>query len=238
MTLTNLLPSMRRFLPSPMTLDLWPVSTQPTLTDVYSENVSMMAYAEICGTPCVHSASGAVKGSNGTRPADADCTVIVTSVTAVIKTGDEMSILLDSRLGALPCQWSEMRLLGRISPARNCRVRVLEEGMLISVILALPNDLVEGDVLALPCPGLRTHRSVSPTRDRTSHVPAACTPTKAPLALESTLQLPTPDEPEEREHALLDPVHPTVQAVPSSPGSPGLLSLARSHQTAPQQQNA
>lgn len=164
MTLTDLLPSMRRFLPGPITLDLWPVSTQPTLTDVYTENVSMMAYAEICGTPCVHSASAAVPGTSGARPSGTDCTVIVTAVTGVVRSVDNLSVLLDSRLGSLPVHWSETRLIGRISPARNCRVRVLEEGLLTAATLDLPGDLTEGDILALPCPGLLTLRTITPAR--------------------------------------------------------------------------
>lgn len=60
MTLTQLLPTLRRSIPDPIDYDCWPELTTPTTTDIVVSGVSLLRLVSICGTPCVHTAAAVI----------------------------------------------------------------------------------------------------------------------------------------------------------------------------------
>ncbi|KQR92138.1 MAG: hypothetical protein J0I33_03835 [Microbacterium ginsengisoli] len=143
MTLTSLLPTLRDSLPAPLAGDAWPARTHATTRDVVIAGVSVLRYAELCGTPCVTTAPAIVPLSGGVPSATASTSVLVAAVTGC----DDGMLRLDARLDELAPCWAEARLLGRISHAAERRWR------LGACTVVLPADLGVGDVVALPCPG-------------------------------------------------------------------------------------
>lgn len=150
MTLTDILPTLRRTLPVPLSVDCWPELTAPTTVDVVMAGVSLLRFAELCGTPCVHGGAGVIAGTGGRPSQDADCSVIIAAVHQV---DNEANVRLDARLSALPVVWSEARLLGRISTAYVMEYAVSGPGGGAKNRVTLPGDLRVGDVIAVPCPG-------------------------------------------------------------------------------------
>jgi len=53
MTLTHILPSLRRSLPDPLSRDCWPEYTTTTPDDVTIAGLSLVTLVQWCGTPCV-----------------------------------------------------------------------------------------------------------------------------------------------------------------------------------------
>ncbi|MCG7414405.1 hypothetical protein [Microbacterium aurum] len=158
-TLTDIVPTLRRTLPVPLRARAWPDHTTPTTTDVVVAGVSMRRLAEMCGTPCVHNTDRIIR----TNPRQAevlrsDVSVVITRVVMTVNNLDSQRvILIDANFSDVPAVWSEARLIDRISAAASA------PGILLAAEAAapaypsppvrLPADLAEGDLLALPCEG-------------------------------------------------------------------------------------
>ncbi len=161
MTLTDIIPSIRRTLPDPLDVDRWPAFTRATTDDLVIAGVSMTGLAQLCETPCVHSCDAVVPGTGG-RPSPSEATtVIVATVLATSLTDDRLhAIVTDACLDAIPVTWSEARLIGRPSTAYRRPTKVLTRGANAAAIAELPEDLAAGDLLAIPCPGFVTRRDL------------------------------------------------------------------------------
>ncbi|MFE6968295.1 hypothetical protein [Isoptericola sp. NPDC057653] len=165
MTLTTLLPTLRRSLPDPLARHLWPTCTAATTTDVLVGGVSMHQLARLCGTPCVHSAAAwTVRTRRTVAPGLA--AVVVTTVTAVARSADGgLRVALDARpAAAVHPVWSELRLLGRASTAAVVPVWCGDDA---DGPVVLPGDLRAGDLLAVPCAAPTARRDVLGPRART-----------------------------------------------------------------------
>lgn len=164
MTLTRLLPSLRRTLPDPITYALWPEATIATTTDVVVSGISLLRLVEVCGTPCSHSGASIVPGTNG-RPSDTATTaVVVVRITAVaLHASGKTAIETDARLDTLRLIWSETRLINRASTAHSgdvliaCRPVGPDLAFTSDVsTVDLPLDLKVGDLLAIPSHPIET----------------------------------------------------------------------------------
>ena len=158
MTLTSVLPSLRRTIPDPLRPAKWPEYTHPTTDDVIIAGVSLSRLVELCETPCVHTADALVPGSHSKPALRADASVVVVTVEGV-HAGDagERVVLIDAELTRVVALWEETRLLGRVSTAaaRDAVVLGGADGGTPSARghACLPADLREGDLLAIPCRG-------------------------------------------------------------------------------------
>jgi len=154
-TLTDILPSMRRVIADPFTVDSWPARTHATVDDIVIGGVSLVRLAGICETPCVHTGAALIPRSGGrVSPVD-DATAIVVSVRTVSRHASGATVVqVDGRLGSAPVVIGELRLIGRISTVHDTAVVVGldDEGPSVAVV-DLPADLRVGDLLAVPCPG-------------------------------------------------------------------------------------
>ncbi|MCS5498128.1 hypothetical protein NY547_12830 [Cnuibacter physcomitrellae] len=146
MTLTALLPTLRHSIPDPLAFDLWPESTTATTTDVVVAGVSLCRLAEVCDTPCVHSAAAALPGTHGRPSPTGEATVVV----ATVLQAEGGRIRLDADLSRVSPQLAEARLLGRVSTARITRFAI---GSLQDAVVSLPADVLPGDLVAVPCAG-------------------------------------------------------------------------------------
>jgi len=155
MTLTDVLPSLRRSLPDPLAAHLWPAATTATVDDLVVAGVSMLRLVALCDTPCVHTAPAPVPGSRGRASLVDDVTVVVLRVVDVLRRpGDVRVLLLDGDLADLPAVVHELRLVGRASTAHDAaHVVRAGAGGSTPVVVDLPSDLRPGDLVACPCPG-------------------------------------------------------------------------------------
>src|SRR5687768_15535850 len=71
MTLTRLLPTLRRSMPDPLAADAWPHGSVATTTEVRGEGRSLVRLAEAFGTPTVHVGRAAEPGTNSRTVSDA-----------------------------------------------------------------------------------------------------------------------------------------------------------------------
>jgi len=170
MTLTRLLPSLRRTLPDPITLDLWPEATVATTTDVVVSGISLLRLVEVCGTPCIHSGAAVVPGTNG-RPSDtAKTAVLVVRVTDVLQHASGKTVIeTDARLDNLRLIWSEARLINRASTAHSGTVliarRPVDPDLAFTSDVSsvdLPLDVQVGDLLAIPSRPITTTWALRP----------------------------------------------------------------------------
>lgn len=155
MTLTDVLPSMRRLIADPIDVDAWPDRTHATVDDVVIGGVSLVRLADICETPCVHTAAGVVPRTAGRASSVDDTTAIVTSVRTVSRhASGTVVVQLDAQLGLVPVIVRELRLIGRVSTVHDVAtvVGLGDEGPSVTVV-DLPGDLRVGDLLVVPCPG-------------------------------------------------------------------------------------
>ncbi|WP_106215133.1 hypothetical protein [Glaciihabitans tibetensis] len=164
MTLTRMIPSLRRSLPDPLSADLWPEATVATVTDVVVSGISLLRLVEVCGTPCVHSGAAVVPRTGG-RPSTTDrTTVLVVRVTSVEHApSGPVVVRTDARLDDPALIWLEARLIGRVSTAHNgltlvaCRPLEPDAGTGTNGRAAdLPQDVRAGDLLAIPSEPART----------------------------------------------------------------------------------
>jgi hypothetical protein len=166
MTLTAIMPSLRRSIADPLSIDAWPESSQATTTDVIVSGVSMIRLVEVCQTPCVHTAAAVIPGSHGRRSPYRDAAVVVVQVTAVLKNFDAARVvLIDACLDNVNATWRETRLVGRASTVKRTAAILLsgeshETPSIGRGVMDLPDDLREGDLLAIPCTGVVALRDI------------------------------------------------------------------------------
>jgi hypothetical protein len=155
MTLTRQLPSLRRTLPDPLAVDLWPEATVATTIDVVVSGISLLRLVEVCGTPCTHSGAAVLPGTGGRPSPTARSTVTVMRVTDVaLHPSGCLVVRTDAHLDNPTLIWSETRLIARVSTAHTHRM-VLDRGAVGGVLaqmadVELPADLRVGDLLVIP----------------------------------------------------------------------------------------
>lgn len=147
MTLTRLLPTLRRSLPEPLHPVDWPAHTRATLDDLVVAGVSMVRLAAWCGTPCVHT--------------DEALSVIVTRVQHREQHADgTVALWFDADLETVAADPGQARLLARVTSAPVQRMRIGTRGV------DLPGDLAIGDLVAMPARALVTLHEIDPRRRR------------------------------------------------------------------------
>lgn len=166
MTLTHLMPSLRRTLPDPLARDRWPEFTVVSTTDVTIAGVSLLRLVDWCSTPCVHTAAAVLPGTNG-RPSETElASVVVTRITAVLPgSGGEQQVRIDAELDGCRPVLTECRLIGRASTAHTRPVALQSASTGSAHPVSLPADLRVGDLVVVPCSGatsLHSVRSTSP----------------------------------------------------------------------------
>jgi hypothetical protein len=171
MTLTHILPSLRRTIASPLRRDLWPDFTTTSTVDVTIAGVSLLRLVDWCGTPCVHTA--AAPAANARRRASDTASVIVTKVLAVEPHGADpdgavpdgigtLDVWIDADLGGCNAFPSETRVIGRASTAHDTVVHLRSGSGDCSVPFELASDIHFGDLLAIPCGGSTCLRDIDP----------------------------------------------------------------------------
>ncbi len=148
MTLTAILPSLRRSIPDPLAAALWPAGTVATTTDLRVGDVSLVALAAERGTPCTTTAAAVERGSSARASRTASASAVVLRILAVAPAtaGSPRALLVDADVAGLACAWAEARLIGRASTAA---ARPAEVG---GQAVRLPADLAAGDLIAVPVP--------------------------------------------------------------------------------------
>ena len=168
MTLTHIMPSLRRTLADPLNQDSWPEYTTSSPTDITIAGLSLVTLVQWCGTPCVHTAAAVIRGTRG-RPSETDlASVVVTRVASVSLHDGQLSVWVDAELDRCAAICSEARLIGRASTA-HATTAILYPASPSGTIhraLELPGDLAEGDLLAIPCTGVTLLRDV---QNHTTH---------------------------------------------------------------------
>ncbi len=171
MTLTTVLPSLRRTIPDPIDRRVWPEHTSVELRDVIVAGVSLARLAELDGTPCVmtgdlshpHARDARLRGVG------MDVTVLLFRVTLRVDSQDSRRLaLVDCATHDLPIRWEHCRLIGRASTAKAATFDIVPGDVGAPswpyIHAVLPGDLVEGDLLAVPCAGALALRDVKPLR--------------------------------------------------------------------------
>ncbi|MFT2708027.1 hypothetical protein [Clavibacter zhangzhiyongii] len=156
MTLTAILPSLRRSIPDPLAAALWPAGTVATTTDLRVGDVSLVALAVERGTPCTVTGAAVERGSGGRASRTASASVIVLRILAVAPaTADApRALLLDADIAGLACTWSEVRLIGRASTA------AARPAVVGGTLVRLPADVAAGDLIAVPVPAVVEVRGI------------------------------------------------------------------------------
>ncbi|MGK9148479.1 hypothetical protein KXS11_12705 [Plantibacter flavus] len=166
MTLTTILPSLRRSIPDPFVADRWPECTSLTTTDVVVAGVPMVRLFELCGSPCVHTAAAVIPGSGGRPSPSEQTTVVVTRVVSATFGEGGYHLVIDACMSELDPCWSELRLIGRASTTHTVEFRIDSECRPdrpdVDQRVLLPRDLAPGDLLAMPCRGTAVLRQLRP----------------------------------------------------------------------------
>lgn len=149
MTLTRLLPTLRRSIPDPIVPERWPAGTRVTTTDVIVGGFSMTRLAERDGTPLAHLAPAPGRGPGAPIRHRG---VAVATVRAVSPAAGTTLVAIDGESGPHRPDWAEARLIGRVSVARQMpvSVRFAAGGCHALARLELPADLAVGDLIAVP----------------------------------------------------------------------------------------
>ena len=168
MTLTDLMPTLRRSIPDPLRAASWPDHTEATTTDVVIAGVSMLRLAELCATPCVHTGERTIAARRAGGALRTDIAVVIARVVMVVTNADaDRVVLIDACLEGVEAVWSEMRLIGRASTAGDAGAILLDGNAEGSTPkpphVALPGDLRAGDLLLLPCVGTVSLHQVRPS---------------------------------------------------------------------------
>ncbi|KRC61876.1 hypothetical protein ASE14_13880 [Agromyces sp. Root81] len=132
-------------------LEHWPRHTTATDDDIVVSGVSMLRLVELCGTPCVHTAT-AEATEDGGPGRQVDISVVVVRVTNVRGRGAERVVEVDGRLDGCDACWFELRMIGRACTGPTSAVGLLtpsEPGSGNQV--SLPADIAAGDLIAVPC---------------------------------------------------------------------------------------
>lgn len=152
MTLTALLPTLRRSIPDPIALDYWPELTRATTSDVVVAGVSLLRVVDLFGTPCAHSAAAVVPGTDGCPSQALRATAVVARVLAVSPSpAGVLRLEIDASLGGVEAIVAETRLIGRASVAKVAAAVLVCGTQEWPLVHGLPGDLTRGDLLALPC---------------------------------------------------------------------------------------
>lgn len=194
MTLTSILPTLRRSIPGPFSRDAWPARTVPTCDDVVVGGISVTRYVGLCGLPAVMTAPAVIPLSGGMPSATASTTVLSLAVSGLLpaggpgaaaRVGEIPAIVLDAELGdALRPVWGEARLLARVSGAADHRFAICgsDGSRLPGVAVVLPADVRPGDVIAVPCPGAVGVGDIRPRRRPMTDGPASSAASSAAAA--------------------------------------------------------
>jgi len=167
MTLTALIPSLRRTLPDPLAAHRWPAGTRATTTDVVVVGASMVELARRCGTPCVHLGVAPAPHACGSTDSDTVTVVVVAVRTAARGLDGALLLELDADLHRVHPVWDEARLVGRASTAPAVVTHAVGPGAPRATAAAhLPADVTTGDLVALPCPGSVALHQVLPRSAR------------------------------------------------------------------------
>jgi hypothetical protein len=157
MTLTHIIPSLRRTMASPMDQDRWPEFTTTSLDDVTIAGVSMCRLVEWCGSPAIHTAAAVIPFTGG-RPSEAELVSVVVARVIVVDhvDGQPSDVWLDADLHTCRPVQNQTRLVGRVSTAPDMPVRLHPADAIFDEALApqLPFDLRVGDLLVVPCEGV------------------------------------------------------------------------------------
>lgn len=157
----------------------WPTGTTHTERDVLVRGVSLSAVATADGTPFVRVGQARTWHPRH-RGAERSLTIVVTRVEHIDHLGlfQRPDVWVDAALGGR--QISTVRVIGRPSPTRRRRVRLLTEGAPGHVArLDVPADVHEGDLLAIACVGVLplsgvSRRSVRAPQDDAQSVSPVC----------------------------------------------------------------
>lgn len=154
MTLTALLPTLRRSIPDPIALDRWPELTRATTSDVIVAGVSLLRVVDLFGTPCTHSAAAVIPGSDGWPSPTLRATAAVMRVEAISSTPTGVLRLeVDARVDRADAVLAETRLIGRASTAKVAAAMLVDGTRAWPLVHGLPGDVAVGDLLAFPCRG-------------------------------------------------------------------------------------
>ncbi|HXR43314.1 MAG TPA: hypothetical protein VN759_00820 [Pseudolysinimonas sp.] len=138
MTLTHLIPSLRRSLADPIDPRCWPAHTTASIDDVTVAGVSLHRLVDWCGTPCVHST-------------DAGCVVVARVESVECQPDGSADVWVDAELEHADTLTRHARLIGRVSTAHGIRARVRPARDLADAA-ELPADIRAGDLVAIPSP--------------------------------------------------------------------------------------
>lgn len=147
-------------------LEHWPRYTTATVDDIVVSGVSMLRLVELCGTPCVHTATASAHTEatvDDGPPRQLDVSVVIVRVTSVRGRGAERVVEVDGRLDGSDACWLELRRIGRASTAPIVAVGLLtpsEPGTGNQV--SLPVDIAAGDLIAVPCGHVSALRDIRP----------------------------------------------------------------------------
>lgn len=150
MTLTRMIPSLRRTLPDPLVADLWPEATTTSVTDVVVAGISLVRLAEVYGTPCGFAGAAVIPHTGGRPSASRETSVRVIRITQIAKRpGGELVVETDGELDPASVVLAELRLIGRASTA-HVATALLPVRPGATLRAELPQDLRVGDLLAVP----------------------------------------------------------------------------------------
>ncbi|WP_022888657.1 hypothetical protein [Agromyces italicus] len=160
MTLTRLLPTLRRSIPDPIAPERWPAGTRATTTDIIVGGLSMTRLAERDGTPLTHLAPTPA-GALGERVRHRG---VALATVRDVSVGPGLEVAVDAERGPHRPDWAEARLIGRVSVAKVVAVsiRFADGGCHGLARLELPGDLAVGDLVAVPIEADRVMISVAP----------------------------------------------------------------------------
>lgn len=170
MTLTQILPSLRRSIPDPLVRDHWPEYTVASPADVTVAGLSMTTLVQWSGTPCVHTAAAVIPGTNG-RPSETQlASVVVARVVAVERQEGRLAVWIDAELSTRALI-DDARMIGRASTAHTSAAVIFGPTPHSPVrnSTSLPRDLEVGDLVAIPCVGVTRLRDVTRGRDQSPH---------------------------------------------------------------------
>lgn len=141
--------------------DAWPAFTSHSDADVVIAAVSLVRLADLCGTPCVHTAD-AHDGSSSGHLGDNPVSVVIARVlSAELRSDLLLHVTLDADLADCEPTLEASRVIAR-APGAFLTAAVVDTPMGSGEALAcqLPADLRAGDVLVIPCHGTARLHSV------------------------------------------------------------------------------
>ncbi|WP_375401194.1 hypothetical protein [uncultured Amnibacterium sp.] len=136
MTLTQLIPSLRRSIADPLDTRKWPAHTVTSIDDVVVAGVSLDCLVDWCGTPCVHTT-------------DTGCVIVTRVETVEIDAEGRVDVWVDAELAHCDATWQEARMIGRVSTAHAVSTHLRPASEPQRTVF-LPADLRQGDLIAIP----------------------------------------------------------------------------------------